>query len=211
MQALAHGTAYSARAAQKHPRLGRRQLVCAVVLVATMNGGCAALADPPQTASLRALPPGWLPRRIEHVGAPFVAQTRHQCGPATLAMALRHIGLQSDPDELARAVFIPGREGSLQIEMMVAARRAGAIAATLPGTLEALFAEVAAGSVVIVFQNLGLELVPRWHYALVIGYDLERREVMLRSGEEVRQVLPLRTFEHTWARAAHWAMRVSPP
>lgn len=210
VQAPACSMRHARRQSEQFSGLRRRQLARAVALLAAMNGGCAVFADPPQTALLRAVPPGRLPRRIEHGEAPFLAQARHQCGPATLAMALRHVGLHGDPDDLARAVFLPGREGSLQIEMMVATRRAGAVATLVRGELQSLFAELAAGHVVIVLQNLGLDIAPRWHYALVIGYDLDRRELILRSGEEVRQVLALRTFEHTWARAAHWAMRVSP-
>ena len=32
-----------------------------------------------------------------------------------------------------------------------------------------------------------------------------RKIMLLRSGRERRAVMPLRTFEHTWARSGHWA------
>jgi tetratricopeptide (TPR) repeat protein len=35
--------------------------------------------------------------------------------------------------------------------------------------------------------------------------------VMLRSGREKRQVLPMTTFERTWARSGFWAMVALPP
>ena len=44
-----------------------------------------------------------------------------------------------------------------------------------------------------------------------VGYDLERRALFLRSGREKRLVIPLDTFEHTWARGGHWAVVVLRP
>lgn len=71
--------------------------------------------------------------------------------------------------------------------------------------------EVAAGNPVLVLQNLGLSWYPVWHYSVVIGYDVRNEEMILRSGTDRRQIMPFFTFEHTWARSAHWAMVVLPP
>ena len=46
---------------------------------------------------------------------------------------------------------------------------------------------------------------------MVVGYDIPRSEMILRSGVEKRQVLPMDTFEHTWARSNRWAVVVLPP
>jgi tetratricopeptide (TPR) repeat protein len=62
-----------------------------------------------------------------------------------------------------------------------------------------------------VLQNVALNWHPIWHYAVVVGYDLTQKNIVLRSGSERRQVLPFTTFEHTWARAGHWAMLALPP
>lgn len=183
----------------------------AAALAALLLGGCAAFFTPPQTAALLAKAPQGLAVRAERSETPFFAQTRDHCGPAALAMALADIGLHADPDRLADAVFLPSRGGSLQLEMLGGARRQGAVATRLPRELESLLREVAAGHAVIVLQNLGLDLIPRWHYAVVIGYDLATRELILRSGTTERATMPLRTFEYTWARASRWAVTVLPP
>ncbi len=183
----------------------------AAALAALLLGGCAALFTPPQTAALLASPPADLPARFERHDAPFFPQARDHCGPAALATALADIGLPADPDQLADAVFLPARGGSLQLDMLGGARRQGAVVTRLPGDLPALLREVAAGHAVIVLQNLGLDLLPRWHYAVVVGYDLDRRELVLRSGTTRRELLALRTFEYTWARAGRWAVAVLPP
>ena len=70
--------------------------------------------------------------------------------------------------------------------------------------------EIAAGVPVVVLQNLALNWAPQWHYAVAIGYDLESREIVLRSGVTRRETMSLDTFEHTWARSGHWAMLALP-
>jgi tetratricopeptide (TPR) repeat protein len=154
---------------------------------------------------------GGLPDRAELTAVPYFAQQSHQCGPAALAMALRAAGIAATPESLAPQVFLPQREGSLQAELLAGARRSGALAMSIPRHLPALLAEVAAGTPVIVLQNLGLDWMPRWHYAVVIGYDLAKEEILLRSGAESRQAMPLSTFEHTWRRGGYWGMVVLQP
>lgn len=183
----------------------------ATLAAAFVLGGCALLGDPPQTAALLQRTPAGLPSQAERREVPFFPQTRYHCGPAALATALADIGLKADPDQLADAVFLPAREGSLQIEMLGATRRQGAVATRLQGELPLLLQEVAAGNVVVVLQNLGLDIAPRWHYAVLVGYDLAAREVILRSGVTERERMALRTFEFTWARGGHWAFAALPP
>lgn len=173
--------------------------------VAFIVAGCAT-----QTRTLIAAAPDG-PVRAELAGTPFFAQQAHQCGPAALATGLVAAGYPADPDQLADQVFRPGRAGSLQAEMLAGARRQGALALPAPASLAGLFAEVAAGRPVIILQNLGLAIAPRWHYAVVIGYDRERREVLLRSGPNRREVMAMGTFEHTWARSDYWGMMILPP
>jgi hypothetical protein len=171
--------------------------------------GCA--WTPPQTAALHAAPPADLRERIELSAVPFIAQTPLHCGPASLAMVLRHLGRDVSAEQLADAVFLPARGGTLQTEMLAGARRHDTLAQRVPGRLEALLRELQVGHPVVVLQNLGLAIAPTWHYAVLIGYDRARDELVLRSGLTERQTLSLTTFEHTWARAGHWAMVVLAP
>ena len=183
-------------------------------------GGCATFDTPPQTAALMkgAAPPGpsglpgpGLVPAAELAAVPFFPQTRYHCGPAALATVLVHIGVDTSPDQLADAVFLPAREGSLQPEMLAAIRRAGALGVLLQPQLTALFQEVAAGNPPVVLQNLGLSWVPRWHYAVLVGYDLAQQTVVLRSGTVERERMGFTLFERTWARGRHWAFAAVPP
>ena len=164
-----------------------------------------------QTRALLERPPVDLGRVSELTGTPFFQQTEYQCGPAALATALVAAGREADPLRLGEQVFLPARTGTLQVEMIAGARRHGAVPTRLPPTLDAVLHEVRAGHPVVVLQNLGLSWLPRWHYAVLIGYDLDAGEVLLRSGATRREVMAMRTFEHTWARSGHWAFVALPP
>lgn len=190
-----------------HAAARRRFLLgSSAALAGALLGGCAV-----QTPRLLAAPPAGLPRRVELTATPFFPQEEFQCGPAALATALSAASLPTRPHDLVGKIFLPGREGSLQIEMLAGARRSGAVAVVIPGTLEAVMRETAAGNTVVVLQNLGLSWAPSWHYAVVIGYDLDEEHFLLRSGPIERQLLPFNTFEHTWDRAGRWAFVALPP
>jgi len=148
---------------------------------------------------------------MELEAVPFYAQDEYQCGPAALAMALGAGGKAIEPAALRPQVYVPDRRGSLQIEMLAAARRNGFVAIELKPSLAALVAEVAAGYPVIVLQNLAFDWYPVWHYAVAVGYDLEAQRITLRSGRERRVELSMGTFENTWRRGGHWAMLALPP
>lgn len=143
---------------------------------------------------------------IELAETPFHPQEAYQCGPAALATVLQASAVDTDPDALVDQVWLPGREGSLQVELVAATRRHGRIAYVLPPHPDALIAELQAGYPVLVFQNLGTGLLPAWHFAVVIGFDPERNQVILRSGTTERETLSLNAFLRTWALADNWAM-----
>jgi hypothetical protein len=146
-----------------------------------------------------------LPRHAELTQTPFFPQEQYQCGPAALATALNAVHLSVTPEQLTPEVYVPSRQGSLQIEMLAAARRHGAIAVQIPPQLQAVMQEIAAGNVVVVMQNLGFSWVPSWHYAVVVGYDADKELIWLRSGPYQRQEMSLSAFQRTWARSEHWA------
>jgi len=184
-------------------RRARAALACCLLL---LLGGCAT----PQVDALLRERPARLPAS-HRIDVPYFAQKDHQCGPAALAMALDAAGDRVTPPDLVGSVFVPAREGSLPPEMLAAARRRSHLAVELDPRIDAVLAEVAAGTPVIVLQNLSLSILPIWHYSVVVGYDLDQRQILLQSGSQRGEPMSLRTFEHTWARSQHWAMLVLPP
>lgn len=180
-----------------------RCLAVAIGLVAL--SACAA----PDTSRL-VEDPGGLPPRAQVADVPFFAQEDYYCGPAALAMVLAWSGLPVTQEDLVPQVYTQGREGSLRSDLLAAARRNGRLAVEI-GRLPDLLTEIAAGHPVLVFQNLSLDWLPQWHFAVAIGYDLEARELVLHSGRYAHRVTALDTFERTWARGDYWALIVLPP
>lgn len=171
--------------------------------------GCASLV--PQTMELRDAWPAGVAVRTEIGEVPFFPQEDYQCGPAALATALVHSGSQVTPEDIVGQVYIPARQGSLQIEMLAAARRHGRISYQLSPRFEHLLREVASGNPVIVLQDNGAGPVTNWHYAVVVGFDYPAGELYLRSGTTRRLAIPFTVFEYTWRKGDYWAMVTMPP
>lgn len=179
-----------------------------VVLCGLLLTGC---ATPPQSAALQRAWPAQLSQQVLLDQVPFHPQEDLLCGPATLAMVAQAAGSRVTPEQLTPQVYLPGRQGALQTEMLAATRRQGLVAYPLEPELQTLLTEVASGHPVLVLQNLSLPFKPMWHYAVVVGYDRTKQQVVLHSGTTERLVMPMSTFENTWARSSHWAMRASRP
>ncbi len=162
-----------------------------------------------QSIQLYESPPD-IPSNVELESAPFYPQRDYQCGPAALATVINFHKPETTPDSLVPQIYIPELKGTLQIEMLAASRRLNRLAIEQDGQLTSILKEVANGNPVLVMQNLGFEGYPYWHYAVVIGYDLDKREIILRSGEIKRLVRPFSVFERTWQRSKFWSVIVVP-
>ncbi len=176
-----------------------------------LAGLLAACQSAPQSRQLASDWPGELPASAVVADVPFYPQELYQCGPAALATVLGASGVPVRPDALVDQVFVPGRQGSFQIEMVATGRSYDRLAYQIDPTLNDLLAELAAGHPVLVLQNLGLAAYPQWHFAVVKGYDRNANELILNSGiiEDYRLALPV--FERTWARAEHWGVTLTAP
>ncbi|MCT8124545.1 PA2778 family cysteine peptidase [Alishewanella sp. BS5-314] len=169
-----------------------------------------ACQSPPQSRQLLAEPPA-ISRQALLSTVPFYPQQDYFCGPTTLSEVAAYYGVEHSADSIASLTFTPGLQGSLQIEMAAASRQLGFVAYEQRGSLSQLLQLIDEKIPVIVLQNNGLSWLPQWHYAVVIGYDLDRREIILHSGLSAEYRLPLATFERTWHRANYWLLAMLPP
>lgn len=192
------------RKAFDNARLTAGVFISGLVLVLS---GCASLV--PQTAALREGLPDELPKQVELKQVPFFPQLDYQCGPAALATALDAFGANLTPEQLVPEVYLPERQGSLQVEMLAAPRRHGMVSYLLSPRMVDMLKEVAAGNPVIVLQNLGF--TDGWHYAVIVGYDYDKGDLIMRSGEAEREQLNFAVHEFVWMRSGYWAMVALPP
>ncbi len=188
---------------------GKHLLRTASLVLAVLLAGCATQPQWPAVAvgdaNVR------LDRTVLLDRVPFHPQERYQCGPASLAMMLNSRGLNRDPDDLKELVYLPGRRGSLQVELVAAARSHDLLVYPLDGTLDTLLTEVAAGNPVLVMQNLRLSWWPQWHFAVVIGFDADDRRIILHTDTREAHRETVEVFMATWSRAENWAVVMVPP
>lgn len=184
---------------------GRTRVAAGLALAATvLLAGCSINPDWQLARGEQAQPAVLL-------DVPFHPQTEYQCGPAALATVLGASGVAITPEALVPQVYLPGREGSLQLELVAATRRAGRIPYGIERDPEALLAEVRAGRPVLVLQNLLVRTVPKWHYAVVVGLAPARNQVILNSGTERGLQVPAPKFLRTWDWADRWGLLALEP
>ena len=169
---------------------------CFAVFIAVLLTGCVARG------------PVMAGKATELAQTPFFPQKKFQCGPAALATVLAASGVDVTADALADSLYIPARRGSLQVEMLATPRSFVRVALPLPRNPESLIAELEAGRPVVVLHNYGLAFWPRWHYAVLVGYDPRKDVFLLRSGMHRRQEMRTRRFMVAWHHGGRWAMVV---
>lgn len=192
----------------RHQHLLLRPLHQLALFAATLIlGGCAAThewQEKPEGGEIR-------PEQRTLDDIPFHAQDAYQCGPAALSIMLNARDIPATPEELVDRVYLPERGGTLQVEMVSAARERGLLVYPLEGSLNALMKEVAAGNPVLVMQNLALDWWPQWHFAVVIGYDRDASDVILHTDTRRAHAEPMRPFMNSWERADYWGRVMVPP
>lgn len=194
-------------ATDTRPAAGSPRTIRAVMPALSALLLCACSINP--KVEISELSPNVEPVRLTSV--PFYAQTQYQCGPAALAGVLGASGVGISPEALVPQVYLPEREGSLQIELMAASRRSGRVPYQLDPEPAALLGELEAGRPVLVMQNLRTRHFPQWHYAVLTGMDSEANRVVLNTGTSEGVQEGARTFFRTWTWAGEWAIVVLRP
>lgn len=140
----------------------------------------------------------------------FISQAKFHCAPAALTMLLHHSGHQTSLEQITGMLYTPEAKGTFQNDVVTATRRLGFMAIPIK-KLSSLITEINQEHPVLVFQNLGLNWIPRWHYALVTGYDLKKNEMILHTGEQKNFRMKIPTFERIWDRVDEWGLIIVRP
>ena len=178
-----------------------------IAVALALLSGC---ASAPQTKSVLRARPDELPRHASIDNVPFVEQTDNYCGPASMAMILAWAGRPASLEQLGSEMYTPGKKGTLQVDILTAARRHGLLALPV-NNLKDILQEIAVGNPVLVFQNLAFSWYRQWHYAVAIGYDLDNETILLHSGHSASVSMALPRFERTFNLGGDWAIALLPP
>lgn len=140
----------------------------------------------------------------------FISQAKYHCAPASLTMLINHLGNQSTLNQVTEMLYTPEAKGTFQNDVLAATRRLGLVAIPVK-KLTNVLKEINHENPVLVFQNLGLSWLPKWHYALVTGYDLNANQMILHTGEMKNFPMKISTFEKIWARVDEWGLIIVKP
>ncbi|WP_375739466.1 PA2778 family cysteine peptidase [Pseudomonas boanensis] len=174
-------------------------VACSLVFL----GACAEHPRSPRVSAL--------PEAVELSGVPFFAQNAYQSAPAALAALLTQQGEVVTPGLLESELRLPQQEESLQRSIADVARQHGLLVYPLGSGLDDLLEQVAAGNPIMVYVKQGYGLLPSWRFALLVGYDLDNRTLLLRSGHQRRMQMGFGEFEAGWDAASRWAVLLQSP
>jgi hypothetical protein len=180
-------------------RLVTRAL-CSIALL----GGLAGCADQPAPRI------GTLPDRVELTSVPFYRGEQSQGAPAALAALLRDHGMNVTPGLVEPYLGLPAQAPALDRKLEEVAREYGMMVYPLQPDFQALLTQVAAGNPVLLRYREGA-LWGTDHYALLVGYDRFRSHVLVRAGDQRRQLIAFSDFVSFWQAAGNWAVLVQAP
>ena len=174
-----------------------------ILFLALLLSGCAT-----HTENLRAKFPNASASQI--IDVPFYNQAEFHCAPAALKMMTGYLNQEIAYDELVKMLYAPEAKGTFQNDLLAATRRLSLLALPVDN-MEEIIKELQDKRPVLVFQNLALSWIPKWHYAVVVGYDLDKKEVILHTGDYKNFPMSMRTFEKTWKRVDQWGYIIVKP
>lgn len=156
------------------------------------------------------LPTGFVPPpgqgRVENV--PFHAQEDLQCGPASLAMVLNHLGDPVTPEDISRALFRKDLRGVVSLDLALYPRGRGFASHFFRGSEKDVAAAVDAGQPLLVMVDEGFGGIRVLHFMVVTGYDAQG--VLVNSGRSQGLRLGWGEFLSAWDGADRWALLVAP-
>ncbi len=165
-------------------------------------------AAPPGSAGplAHANPP---PPPVHHIAdVPQVERNTNWCGPAALAAVLRNHGEEIAAGEIADDIYLPHYRGSLNLDLLIYARKRGFEVWANEGSVDAIRMAIARDRPVICMVRRGNVVARRNHYVVVTGYDCDRRLWFLDSGNGREEIYTEADFDREWSNCNHWMLVV---
>ncbi len=138
---------------------------------------------------------------------PFYPQREYQCGPASLAGALNYWDVPVSPQDIAAEIYSEAAGGTLDVDMVLFAKRKGLEARQYQGSLEDIKRNVKRGYPIIVLVDQGFWLYQQNHFMVVVGYN--EKEVIVNSGKEPLKPIPLKDFLKSWEKTKRWTLLIT--
>jgi ABC-type bacteriocin/lantibiotic exporter with double-glycine peptidase domain len=140
-------------------------------------------------------------------GVPYLRQERFFCGPASLGMVFGYYGVTIPQKRLADELYRKKLLGSLNLDLLVSARRHGFDAGMHRGSLALLKSYLGRDIPVIALVRVSSE-PERYHYLVVFGYDDKAEVLTVHSGRTRAGEIGYGEFDRNWEAADRWMLTV---
>jgi predicted double-glycine peptidase len=142
---------------------------------------------------------------IENI--PFYPQKEYQCGPASLASVLNFWGIDITPDEIAKEIFSKKARGTLNIDMLLYAKKRGLFSDQYRGNWEDLKGKIKEGYPLIVLVDYGIKpFFQANHFMVIIGYNEEG--VIVNSDKSEHLFIEKDKFLELWKKTDYWTLLI---
>ncbi|HDL64424.1 MAG TPA: hypothetical protein ENH12_03440 [Proteobacteria bacterium] len=138
---------------------------------------------------------------------PYLRQRREQCGPATLAMVFGHYNVILTQEELAQEFYRKKISGSLNLDMLISARKHGFDAHTPEGSRDLLKRYISSDIPIIVMvrSSPGSK---NYHFMVIYGYDDTQKLFRIHSGKTRAGTIGYQELDQIWAPTGNWMLVV---
>jgi predicted double-glycine peptidase len=137
---------------------------------------------------------------------PFYPQEKYQCGPASLAgvMNFWHAGVT--PEEIAKDIYSDTARGTLNIDLLLYARKYGFDSLQYEGSWSDLTEKMKAGYPLVVLVDYGFSVFQVNHFMVIFGFNNEG--VLANSGTTERKFINKNSFLKSWKRTNYWTLLI---
>ena len=138
---------------------------------------------------------------------PYIRQKREHCGPAALAMVLGHYNVILSQKELAAEFYRKEISGSLNLDLLISARRHGFDATAPEGSLNLLKKYISSNVpiIVMVSSSPGSD---KYHFMVVYGYDDTTELFRSHSGRTRDGTIGYQELDQIWDPTGKWMLVV---
>jgi ABC-type bacteriocin/lantibiotic exporter with double-glycine peptidase domain len=137
---------------------------------------------------------------------PFYSQESYQCGPASLAMVMNYLKVMVKPEEIADDIYSKSAHGTLNLDMVLYARRKGLSALQYKGNLSDIHKNIADGNPLIVLVDYGFSFYEASHFMVIVGYN--EAGIIVNSGKKKDHFIPEKEFLKAWGKTNYWTLLI---
>ena len=170
--------------------------VAASLLIATLVGCAAPVRRSPQDEGVR-------------LDVPYYSDEAGRRGPAALASLLSFWDRPTEPRELRDEVRRPRQEGTLPVDLLLAAQARGLQARSYQAAVDDVKTELKLGHPVLAFVDLGAWL-PRGSFVVITGFDDRLGGFYVHANRHANRFVEYRSFMSRWDKTGRWALLITP-